>query len=196
MKKVVMLGDSLRMSYWKRTAELLADICEVYGPEEICAYAMHTLRRVRGWFREWGLDRADLIHWNNGVWDHHRSAEDGEPLSSPEMYLSLCGRLSDELLRHTDRLVFASTSPAGAGYEYRPDWLTGLPLDGWNREVAEYNALAAALLVRRGVKINDIHGLLTAHPEFIGPDGIHLSEAGVEAVARQTAACIRRELSE
>ena len=127
MKTVVMLGDSIRLSYWKRAAELLSDLCTVIVPDDNCAYTLYTLRHIRGWFRDWGLEKVDLIHWNNGIWDHHRNAEDLEPLSTPEQYLYQNRRLYRQLARYSDKLIWATTIPAGIRYTHHPHGLTGIP---------------------------------------------------------------------
>ena len=195
MKTVVMLGDSIRMSYWKRAAELLSDLCTVIAPDSNCAYTLYTLRHVRGWFRDWGLEKVDLIHWNNGIWDHHRNAEDLEPLSSPEQYLLQNRRLYGQLARSSDNLIWATTIPAGLRYSYDPHGLTGIPREAWNEEIRSYNALLSAWLKDRGAGINDLYALIAANPDYVGEDGIHLTEEGVEAAARQTADAVRQALS-
>lgn len=195
MKTVMMLGDSIRLSYWKRTAELLSDICVVYAPEWNCAYTQYTLIHIRDWFRGQRLGKVDLIHWNNGIWDHHRNAEDLEPLSTPEQYLQLNRRLYAQLARFSDRLIWATTTPAGICYCYNPHDLTGIPLEEWNEEIRTYNDLLSAWLAGKGVGINDLYALISSKPDFISEDGIHLTEAGVEAAARQSAEAIRKALA-
>ena len=193
MKKVVLLGDSIRLSYWKRVRELLADICEVYAPEENCAYTLHTIRQAKVWFTKWG--HVDLIHYNTGIWDHHRNGVDEEPLSSPEQYLYLNRRLHRYLAGRGDRLIWATSIPAGEEYyQCGTRDLLAETREIWNDEIALYNGITAAWLSHQGVKINDLHALVSAHPEYIGDDGIHLTAEGVEAAAQQTAAAIRLEL--
>ncbi len=198
MKRVVLLGDSIRLSYWERVAELLSDIAVVYSPDgENCAYTLHTIRRVRDWFKGWGLDQADLIHWNNGAWDHHRNAVDGEPFSSVEQYVALQKRLLGQLSRYSDKLIFATTTPGGLKYDPDSHILLTLDRDGWNKEVSLYNDVLSAYLKNQGVRINDIYNFVYPRAdEYIGEDGLHLSPAGVEAVAQKVANEIRAMLAE
>ena len=195
MKKVVLLGNSIRLSYWKRVGELLSDICEIYGPEENCAYTLHAIRQAKVWFAKWG--HVDLIHYNTGIWDHHRNGVDEEPLSSPEQYLYLNRRLHRYLAGRGDRLIWATSIPAGEDYDRcgTRDLLAETRAI-WNDEIALYNGIVSAYLRHQGVGINDLHALVSAHPEYIGSDGIHLTDAGVEAAAQQTAEAIRKKLAE
>jgi len=198
MKHVVILGDSIRLSYWERVAELISDIAVVHSPDgENCAYTLHTIRRVRDWFKDWGITKADLIHWNNGVWDHHRNAEDEEPFSTVEQYVALQKRLLGQLSSYSDKLIFATSTPGGLNYDPNSHILLTLERDDWNREIALYNDVVSAYLKNQGVRINDLYGFIYPHvEEFICEDGLHLSEAGVEAVAQKVANEIRAMLAE
>ena len=95
-KKVLLLGDSIRQSYCARVKELLADECEVYYVPDNGAYTLNTLWAVMlSWLPTLGIkgEELDLIHWNNGHWDHHRNLNDLEPLSTIEQYLYYNRRL-------------------------------------------------------------------------------------------------------
>ena len=69
MKKIVLLGDSIRMGYDKYVKEALADVAEVYYPEENCRFAEYTLRYAHEWAGSIPRDDVDVVHWNNGLWD-------------------------------------------------------------------------------------------------------------------------------
>ncbi len=194
MKKVLLLGDSIRQNYQSKVIEELKDVCEVVFPEANCANTLETVWHIRIWFEEYGWGKVDLIHWNNGIWDHHRTLDDGLPLSTPEEYLYLNRRLYGQLSRYTDNLIWATTTPAGENYRCDPQELTGIPRDEWNREVALYNDLVRAYLSAQGVAIDDLYSLVTQNWDCIREDGFHLSERGVELLGKQVAACIRAHL--
>ena len=68
MKKVVLLGDSIRLiGYGKRVEELLGDQCTVWQPEDNCRFSKYTLRML--FDEQQNIKDADVIHWNNGLWD-------------------------------------------------------------------------------------------------------------------------------
>ena len=70
MKKVVLIGDSIRMGYDKYVKEALKNSAEVYYPGENCRFAEYVLRYAHEWKKAgaWG-DDVDLVHWNAGLWD-------------------------------------------------------------------------------------------------------------------------------
>ena len=44
MKKIVLIGDSIRMGYDKYVKEALDGVADVYYPGENCRFAQYTLR--------------------------------------------------------------------------------------------------------------------------------------------------------
>lgn len=195
MKRVVLIGDSIRMNYEDLVRERLKGECEVLSPKDNCAYTLNSIFHIRRWFQEMGAEHVDLIHWNNGIWEHHRNAEDNEPFSPPEIYLSLTKRLHNQLKRYSDKIVWASTIPAGPRYDPDGHILLFLSREDWNREIALYNGIASAYFKSEGVPINDLYSLIDSDPErYVCEDGIHLTDEGKEAAAEQVAAKIREQL--
>ncbi len=194
MKKVLLLGDEITLCYRERVKALLSDIAEVVYPDNTGNTAT-TLWGIRFAYDE--LCRgSDLIHWNTGLEDHHRHLDDGEPLLTAEQALYLTRRLHRQIACYAPRQIFAATTPAGEHYPYDRDGIYGIPREAWNREVAEYNAVISAYLRNQGVPVNDLYTMMTEHPEYLGEDGLGLSEAGAEAAAQQTAAMIRACLAD
>ena len=67
MKKVLLLGDSIRMGYDEYVRDLLKGKAEVYFEEDNGRFAAYTLWQVNQVFRHQG--QFDVVHWNNGYWD-------------------------------------------------------------------------------------------------------------------------------
>ena len=183
MKKVVLLGDSIRqLGYGKKVAEILGTECEVWQPEDNCRFAKYTLRLIFD-FQEI-IKGADVIHWNNGLWDVCDILGDG-PFSSPEEYMQNMLRIADILLKWGKTVIFATTTPTHPDYEYA----------AYDRTIA-YNAMLTAELKKRGVIINDLFSLMDEHRlDGICEDLIHLSDKGIELCANQVAKTIREALA-
>lgn len=69
MKKVLLIGDSIRAGYDKYLKKALEDVAEVYYPSDNCRFAEYVLRHLHDWKQGLGLDEVDLVHWNAGLWD-------------------------------------------------------------------------------------------------------------------------------
>ena len=70
MKKIVLIGDSIRLGYEKYVKEAFEGVAEVYSPTENCRFAEYTLRFATDWKSkgQWPGD-VDVVHWNAGLWD-------------------------------------------------------------------------------------------------------------------------------
>ena len=73
MKKIVLLGDSIREGYDKYVKLAFDGVAQVYYPKENCRFTTYIIRNLLDWKNnlEWGDDVA-LVHWNVGLWDDIR----------------------------------------------------------------------------------------------------------------------------
>ena len=179
--RVLLLGDSIRMSYQPHVANLLDGKAEVVGPEDNCQYSLYTLSSLGRWIES--LGKPDIVHWNNGIHDvGHNPVR--SPIQIPiDMYRANLEFILEQLLEFTPRVIWATSTPV---HPDRPF------LDiGWawhNEEIDKYNAVARELMESRGVPINDLHTLVWANPSgFLAEDQLHLSEAGQKACAHAVA---------
>ena len=180
MKKAVLLGDSIRLlGYGKRCAELLSDEYETFLPEENGMFAKYTLRMS---LYEWKdrMQGADVIHWNNGLWDVC-DLGDG-PFTPIDEYVETLLRIRKVLRNYTDTIIFATTTPTSP--------------EMWGHDIERtkaYNKAASDALSAEGVIINDLFATVSADiAGNICPDLIHLSEKGIELCANQVADLIRK----
>ena len=89
-------------------------------------------------------------------------------------------RIAKILLSRHEKVIFATTTPVNPQHPYNS-----------NELIVKYNGLVVPMLKEMGVLINDLHSLVAPHvDEYIREDLIHLSDAGIEACATQTAQMI------
>ena len=179
MKKVLLLGDSIRMSYQQLVAGKLAGAVEVVGPQDNCQYSLYTLSSLNRWIGE--LGKPDIVHWNSG-----RS-----PVQIPiDMYRTYLAFILDQLTALTPRVVWATTTPVQPDRPFRDtQW-------AWrNEEIDQYNGAAKELMASRGIPINDLHVLVWNNVDnFLSEDQLHLSDTGQEACAKAVAESVLRLL--
>ena len=100
MKKIILLGDSIRLSYQNRVCELLGSDFAVWGPDDNCRFASYTLRMLYDYREQ--LKGADVIHFNCGLWDMCDLFDDG-PFTPLEVYVEQMVRIAKILPgRHSD----------------------------------------------------------------------------------------------
>lgn len=182
MKKVVLLGDSIRLiGYGSRVPEMLGEDYTVFQSEDNCRFVKYTLRCLFDWRDD--IKDADIIHWNNGLWDTSTGLFDdgGKPFTGEEEYVENMLRVASELLKITPNVIFATTTPVHPEYPYNS-----------NAVIERYNAAIVPKLKEMGFKINDLHSIVAADiPNNICEDQIHLSEAGAKLCAEQVARMIK-----
>ncbi len=184
MKKVVLLGDSIRLGYQPYLTELLKGRAEVGGIEDNGRFSLYTAWNVLAFLKATGSE-ADVIHWNNGLWDASRPIAEAGRLVSNEEYARNLRAILGELCRRRPNaaVIFATSTPT------RPEnQLT------YNADVMELNDVARAVMAEEGVEINDLYALVAAHPEWICGDFIHLTPDGYAAAAEQVAAAVGKYL--
>ena len=176
MKKILLIGDSIRLSYRDEVAKLLTPRAKVTGPEDNCRFSAYTLFNLSTWAPD---DDYDVIQWNNGQWDTCYMF-DGKIHTPLEVYLDLQMRIATILMNKTKRLIFATTTPV-----WPEQFSSGAILPRRNDDISEYNRAVTAQLSKYGVKINDLHSCIyTNIKKYISEDMVHLTDEGVQLVAK------------
>ena len=181
MKKIALLGDSIRLwGYGTKVPEMLGEEYEVYQPEDNCRFAKYTLRGIFDWGE--GLKNADVIHWNNGLWDCTEIFDDGL-FTSEEEYIENMTRIAKLLLKITPNVIFATTTPVWDEFEWTH-----------NDKIQRFNEIIVPRLQEMGVKINDLHSVVAEdiHGNIKECDKIHLSEKGIDLCAKAVVKAIKQ----
>lgn len=182
MFKVMLIGDSIRLSYQERVKAILGDRASVQGPADNCRFSSYTLFGLANWVPD---DDYDVIQWNNGQWDACYMP-DGRIHTPLTEYLDLQKRIAGILGRKARRLIFATTTPVHAD-----QFATALVNGRKNEDIAAYNSAAARELAALGVEINDLNGPVAADVNaYISADKVHLTPAGVDLCAGLVSAAI------
>ncbi len=178
MKKIVLIGDSIRMGYDKYVKEALAEVAEVYYPNENCCYAQNVLRFAHEWKDRMGApDDADLVHWNAGLWDVLELFGD-EPLSSPEHYANMIPRIDRRLrmLFPKAKIVFATSTAVNES-------MAGANFFRHNSNIEKYNGIAVSALGDTDTVINDLYSLSASLPVEAHSDFVHYyTDLGTEMI--------------
>ncbi len=181
MKKIILIGDSIRMGYDRYVGERLSGMAEVFYPNENGRFALYVLRYLNLWKERlhWP-DDVDLIHWNAGLWDVGRYGQD-EPLTPLAFYVDIVRRIHVGIRLHWPkaRLVFATSTPVD---ETRLDPKVVMRS---NAEIEAYNAAAVAMLRGLGEDIDDLYATMRAAPPECHSDGTHFyTDLGTETIGQ------------
>ncbi|NLD83921.1 MAG: hypothetical protein GX637_07115 [Clostridiales bacterium] len=176
---ILLLGDSVRMQYQKPLTEMLSPAHAVFGPEENGRFSAYLLNSLRFWLPQ--LPSPDIVQFNCGLWDMGDDYQEGRHFILPDLYRENCVRICRVLRKITGKadlpLIIATTTPTRHAD---------------HQEIGIYNGILREVAQAESARINDLYAVIDRDREnLIGPDGIHLSEAGIAAAAEQTAAVLR-----
>lgn len=172
MKKILLIGDSIRMGYDHYVRERMQNVAEVFFPDTNCGYSTMVLRSLHSWADDLKLYDADAIHFNVGHWDTVRIYGD-TTLSRPETYANNLERIAGRihfLFPHA-KVIFATSTPVQEhnyidAFEAR-----------YNKDVEAFNKIACEVLPKHGIIINDLYGLMQNVPEDYYSDQTHFYTA-------------------
>lgn len=189
MKKVVLIGDSIRMGYCKYVKAALEGVAEVYYSNENGRFAANVLRFAHAWKEEGGWpDDVDLVHWNAGLWDVIHLFGD-EAISTPEYYANVIPRVDKRLrmLFPKAKMVFATSTSVienFTGYASRT-----------NEEIEQYNAIALKALAETDTIVNDLYAVSRAVDPSVHSDNVHYNtDEGRRILGGKVLAVICNEL--
>lgn len=168
MKKIVLIGDSIRMGYDKYVKDALCGVAEVFYPPENCRFAEYVLRYAHEWKKngEWG-DDVELVHWNAGLWDALELFGD-EPLTPLPYYSEAIKRIDKRLrmLFPKAKFIFATSTNVSEKMA-RPEFMRH------NKTIEKYNETAINALADTNTIINDLYSLTSTVPDSYRSDWVH-----------------------
>ena len=195
MKKVLLLGDSIRMGYDDYVKEILQGKCEVYyAADENGRFSAFTLWQMNQMFRHYGP--FDVVHWNNGYWDMNVEAPMQTALYPIEEYSYLLRRIVREIRANGAKVIFALTTPIAETGTAADNTGTGaLSLSYNDAWVKAYNEAAMKVMQEENVPVNDLYTLMKQDANcYKCEDKLHLTEEGYRLCAKQAAEMILKEI--
>lgn len=170
MKKLFLIGDSIRMGYCEYVKKALGGKADVYWHTENARFAEYVLYSIGDWEHKMRLGKdVACIHWNVGLHDVIRTMEE-EPITPPKIYGYYIDRICTRLKKYYPEaeLIFATTTPVQEElYDY---WFARK-----NTDIEAINEVAKEITASHGIKINDLHALLKNQPKEIFSDKTHFN---------------------
>ena len=192
LPRVVLIGDSIRLGYAPRVAELLSGRAVVISLPENGGDSGNVLAHLNEWVDR---QKPDVVHLNCGLHDLKRFKTNGHHQVELDRYT-----VDLRQIRHPhpcrDRcrgLVFANTTPILDERHAR----RGADFDRTEADVRRYNAAATAIMNEMGVPVHDLHWVVEQgnSETMLGPDGTHYTAAGSDRLAEAVADCVLRQLT-
>lgn len=179
MKKILLLGDSIRLSYGTKVKKMLSDFAIVDGPTDNCRFVKYTLWNLQEWLQTYGT--PDIIHWNNGIWDIYHLNKDIGIFTPLDEYLKDIKRVLAELRKTDAKIIWVSTTPVADANE-----------NCRNEDINRYNLAVKQIMERENIAINDLNSVIAKDiSAYISEDHLHLSEKGEDEASKAVADFLR-----
>lgn len=168
MKKLYLIGDSIRMGYCEYVKIALKGKADVYWNEGNARFAEYVLYSIGDWEHKQkiGEDTA-CVHWNAGLHDVIRTMDE-DPLTPTEIYGYYIDRICQRLKKYYPNAVqiFATSTPVQEElYDY---WFSRK-----NSDIDAINAEAVKIVKKYGIEVNDLNALLKNQPKEFYSDKTH-----------------------
>ena len=190
---MLILGDSISIGYTPLVIDLLEGKANVSRPKANCGPTTRYLQSLDKWL---GDTKWDVIHFNVGLHDlcyrhpdakgyGNRDKVNGTLSVTLEQYEANLETILSRLKKTGAKIIFASTSviPEGeAGRKVGDD--------------IRYNRVAAKVMAKHGIPVNDLHALTTTFPAelFVKPGDVHFKTIGSQKLAKQVSTVIVEQL--
>jgi hypothetical protein len=175
LPRVLLIGDSITRGYYREVEDKLK------GKAYVARLATSKSVGDPGLLAEismvLGQAHFDVIHFNNGLHGWGYSEEDYDT-HFPQLLVALRNGAKGA------KLIWGSTTPMRESAKLEQ-------LSPKTERIKARNKLAADLITRENIPINDLFSLVANHPEYQAKDGVHFNAQGTSALAEQVAQRIR-----
>ena len=179
LPRVLFIGDSISCQHRRLVTQMLDGKAWVdgYGTSKAVDNPWFV-QSVDLFVKQMG--RCEMILFNNGLHGFHLSVEE---------YAAHYSRVLDEIraLYPDKPVTLVLTTPV----RDRAD-LSKFAEN--NEQVIARNAAVRAIAAERGLPVLDYYAAIADHPDFWGPDGVHLAADGYQTLAKLCAAYIEETL--
>ena len=181
MKKLYLLGDSIRKGYEPLVKEKLSGRAEVFSPGEINGeFAQYTLRHLHDWAEKNDCAKEiDIVHWNNGLWDIVRHFGD-DCLTPPDMYANMLRRIYKRItvIFPRAKVIFALSTPVIEERFTEP-----AKFFRFNKDIREYNNIASNVMKELKIEVNDLYSVASDFSVDQYADMVHFTQEGYDILA-------------
>ncbi|MBR2043357.1 MAG: SGNH/GDSL hydrolase family protein [Clostridia bacterium] len=195
MKKVILLGDSIKAWYAKRVRELLEGKCEViFSESDNGRFTYYSLHQLCSLLNEHG--KVDLVHFNNGYWDMTVMPFLNRSIFSLEEYQHGLRRIIELSRAAGADLIFATTTPLPSSGKAEDNTGTGASFVFEQERVIDFNNAALRVMKEENITINDLYEVCKQDKNFYKcEDNLHHTPEGNEVLAQHVAAAILKKLN-
>ncbi|MHB0935641.1 MAG: SGNH/GDSL hydrolase family protein [Armatimonadota bacterium] len=188
MKKIALIGDSIRMGYQATVIEQLAGAAEIVSPEKNGGDSRNVLANLDAWVIDL---HPDIVHLNCGLHDLKREFATPEQTQVPlEEYRQNLEAIFRRITDTGATLIWATITPviyekhhAVKGFDRREE------------DVDAFNAAALAVAGKFNLPVDDLHAVVmqAGREQLMAEgDGVHFFPDGYRVLGTAVADYLRK----
>jgi lysophospholipase L1-like esterase len=191
VKKVVLIGDSIRMGYQPFVRDELDGQAEVWGPQENGAHSVNVIMHLHEWV---GKQQPDIVHVNAGLHDLKTDRWDGRGAIVPlAHYRENVARILTWVREQSGATaIWATTTPVNHELAHAAH-AAARDFSRYNEDVIAFNEAAAEVAGGMRVPVNDLYAVIEAGGQTAlqTDDGVHFVSDGYAALGKAVAEFLR-----
>jgi lysophospholipase L1-like esterase len=173
LPRVLLIGDSISHMYTESVRRLMKGKANVHRAPANCGPTDMGLKAMDDWLAETSGKRWDLIHFNFGIHDRNKDAQD---------YAGNLEKIVIRLRKTGAVLVWARTTPFANDPKAKEQYTM-------------LNEIADAVMGFHCIKIDDVYSTVAGDlDKYISGDKVHFNQHGVKVQAEQVAKSIAEAL--
>jgi len=186
MKRVVLIGDSIRMGYQQVVRRELEGLAEIWSPEQNGGTSQNVLDHLE----EWALaHQPDVVHLNCGLHDLRKEFGSDQSAVPLDRYQANLEAILRRLRKETRaKVIWALTTPVNEIWHHERK-----PFDRFEADVVAYNRVVAEICQRMAVPMNDLYqvAMRAGRDQILLPDGVHFTPKGYIILGEAVAEAVR-----
>nr|WP_315237974.1 SGNH/GDSL hydrolase family protein [uncultured Albidiferax sp.] len=189
MKKIVLIGDSIRLAYQGAVTSALLHDAVVTAPAENCQSSAEVRKNFHGWI---AAANPDIVHMNCGLHDLRIDAGDSAHRVPIDAYAANLEAIFNLVVTSGRRtLIWATITPLMEDRHQQ-----SRQSRRYEADVARYNQVGLAVARKYGATVNDLHAAVqhAGAPRLLGPDGVHFTDDGSAFLAEAVVTSLRSAL--
>jgi len=193
MKRVLLIGDSIRIGYQDLVKELLKEDCEVFYCDDNSRFVQYLYWQLNQMYHHHG--HFDIVHFNSGYWDMNIEAPMKEALNPIPEYIDGLKKIVSYIKSQNSLPIFANTCPIYFDGSGKDNSGTNASLTYRNEWVIQYNEASESFMRANQIQVNDLYTeMLKGKLYYKCPDMLHLSDEGNRVCAEMVAKIIKMNL--
>lgn len=186
VKKVVLIGDSIRIGYQSFVTEDLKNLASVYGPEQNGGTSENILKNIDRWIPS---ENLDVIHLNCGLHDIKVEKDTDINQIPLEDYIRNLKEIFKNLKKKSKVVIWATSTIIDENSHNKIK-----PFYRFFDDLEKYNQASILVAKEFNIPVNNLYEFSENIKNLLTDDGVHFTEEGYKLLGEKVSSFIKKFL--